>query len=253
LGYGAMIGKAEFNPLHPDAAKAVNRLRRFHEIVANHSLRYYPTLAINDGFAAYRDLSLRNRSVTHDFLMRSWRLHEELNKIEAEEGFPGVRFVVAAGFRMRGRRAGIDRTSRLFESIMSRYQSGDISAEQAIHQAAAIRQSHDIVPQLQANFAFTKAYLAESGGSKAGLGGPNFYVDAELFDRPLRSWIVSDGEIPWSSSRPQMTGAFYRVTGFPDERHPEGGPYGIRDGLQIAQRLSNDPNVLGALRKARKP
>lgn len=36
-------------------------------------------------------------------------------------------------------------------------------------------------------------------------------------------------------------------------KHVGGGPIGIRDGLEIAQQLSGDPNVLNALRAARKP
>ena len=71
LGYGRMISEAAFNPLDARAKIALKRLSRFHEIVASHSNRYFPTLALNDGAVAYRDLSLRSRSVTHDFLVRA--------------------------------------------------------------------------------------------------------------------------------------------------------------------------------------
>ena len=72
LGYGAMIAEADFNPLHGKATEAMRRLRRFHQVVAAHSFRLFPTLVMNDGAAAYRDLSLRSRGPTHDFLMRAW-------------------------------------------------------------------------------------------------------------------------------------------------------------------------------------
>jgi hypothetical protein len=67
---------------------------------------------------------------------------------------------------------------------MRRFQKGDLNAEQALREAARIRQPADIVPQLQANFAFSKAYVAESSGSKGGLRGANFFVDLTIFDTP---------------------------------------------------------------------
>jgi hypothetical protein len=252
LGYGSMIAAANFNPLNPQATASVRRLRRFHEIVAQHSSRYFQTLTINDGAAAYRDVSLRNRSVGHDFLVRAWALFQELNAEEAKSGFPGARVVLAVGFRVRGRRAGFDRTSKLFTSILKRFQSHEISAEQAIQEAAAIRQPFDIVPQLQANFAFTKAYLAETGGKAAGLPGNNFYVDAMLFKNGSPPWMTAGPAIKWSNVSPPINGEFFQVKDLLAWKFPEGGPAEMLDGLEIAKRLSNDPNVLDALRKAKK-
>jgi hypothetical protein len=252
LGYGAMISEAQFNPLHQKSKLALRRLRRFHEIVANHSLRYFRTLAINDGAAAYRDLSLRSRSVTYDFLVRSWSLFEEIKAEEIEQGFPGPRLVLASGFRMRGRSAGMDMTNRQFQSVMRRFQAKKISAEQAIIEAGAIRQAFDVVPQLQANFAFTKAYVAESSGSGGGLGGSNFFVDLSIFETPLPSWIQTGPQIPWSNPRLGLDATFARILDLVPYKHSGGVP-GILDGLQVAQRLAHDPSVLDALRSAVKP
>jgi hypothetical protein len=253
LGYGAMIAEADFNPLHPNAALALARLRRFHQIVAAHSARYFPTLVVNDGAAAYRDLSLRSRAPTHDFLMRAWKLFNSIKKDEIENGFPGARMVLASGFRMRGRRAGIDSTTKQFESVMRRYQSGEITAKQAISEAASVKRSFDIVPQLQANFAFSKAYVAERSGTRGGLGGANFFVDLALFERPTLAWIEKGAAVEWSDKKLHMTASFAPVLDFPRFKHVEGGPLGIRDGLQIAQYLTQDPDVLTALRTAGKP
>src|ERR1700733_6749270 len=136
LGYGAMIAEADFNPLHPKASEAMQRLRRFHEVVASHSFRLFPTLVMNDGAAAYRDLSLRSNENTYDFLMRAWKLFGNIREIETTQGFPGARVVLATGFRMRGRRAGMDASASHFSSIMRRYQKRKISADQAIREAA---------------------------------------------------------------------------------------------------------------------
>jgi len=251
LGYGRMIAEADFNPLHPKSKDALRRLRQFHQIIASHSNRQFPTLVMNDGAVAYRDLSLRSRSVTHDFLTRSWKLFKDIRTREEAHGYPGARLVLGCGFRMRGRGAGIDAANKHFQSLVSRLESGEIDASQAIHEAASVRPTFDIVPQLQANFAFTKAYVAESSGEQGGLRGPNFYVDIVLFASSTPDWLVLGPEIPWSHQRLGMQATFASVLDIVQCRHPEGGPIDILDGLQVAQRLAGDPDVLAALRTAR--
>ena len=252
LGYGSMIAEADFNPLHTRAKEALARLRRFHAIVAKHSGRYFPTFVMNDGAVAYRDLSMRTRSVTHDFLVRSWDLFCEIKTAEAVEGYPGARMVWATGFRMRGRRAGMDLRNTQFQSVMRRFQEKKISAKQAITEAAVIREYFDIAPQLQANFAFTKAYVAESMGSAGGLHGSNFFVDLSIFTEPVPAWIELGQTIDWSHRKLGLRTTFAAIQNLPPRRHVEGGPIGILDGLQIAQRLAQDPDVLLALRAAPK-
>jgi hypothetical protein len=253
LGYGAMIAEADFNPLHPKASEAMQRLRRFHEIVALHSARHFPTLVMNDGAASYRDLSLRSREPSHDFLNRAWNLFNAIKRSEDDRQLPGARVVLATGFRMRGRRAGKDATANQFKSIMQRYQNHDISPEEAIREAAHIRQAFDIIPELQANFAFSKAYVAESSGTRGGLGGARFFIDLTLFDTPLPSWLVLGETVKWSNETLRMEALFAPILELLPCKHEEGGPLGIRDGLQVAQSLTQDPNVLRALRAARKP
>lgn len=248
-----MIAQADFNPLHPEAKEALARLKRFHAVVAKHSGRYFPTLVMNDGAVAYRDLSMRTRSVTHDFLVRSWNLFSDIKATETADGHPGARMVLATGFRMRGRRAGMDLRNKHFQSVMRRFQRKTISAEQAITEAATIRQDFDIVPQLQANFAFTKAYVAESSGSGGGLQGPNFFVDMSIFAQPAPDWIELGPKIDWSHPRLGLQTTFAPVKNLLQRRHIDGGPIGILDGLRIAQELAQNPDVLSALRSAVKP
>jgi hypothetical protein len=177
LGYGAMISDARFNPLHSKASAAIKRLRAFHQQVAECSKRSFPTLVMNDGAVAYRDLSLRTNSVTHEFIVNSWEMFTAIKNAELAAGHPGPRMIIAAGFRMRGRRARIDQTAGHFGDLMARYQAKKISAAQAITEASRITRSLDVIPQLQANFAFTKAYVAESEGKAGGFAGPNCFVD----------------------------------------------------------------------------
>jgi len=253
LGYGQMISEAGFNPLNKKAKEAIRRIRRFHKTISEHSARYFPTLVMNDGAVAYRDLSMRARSVSHDFLSRSWTLFQAIKAEEAELGHPGARLVLACGFRMRGRRAGLDASRQHLESVIGRLQSGEIDASQAVHEAAAMQPRFDIVPQLQANFAFTKAYVAESSGSAGGLPGPNFYVDLALFGNTRPPWLELGPNINWESDKLNLQATFARLDAVSSNSHPAGGPIDILDGLAVAQLLSGDPDVLHALRVAEKP
>jgi hypothetical protein len=119
--------------------------------------------------------------------------------------------------------------------------------------SAQRRQDFDIVPQLQANFAFTKAYVAESSGSVGGLQGPNFFVDLSIFAQPMPDWIELGPTIDWSYERLGLRTSFAPIQNLPQRRHIEGGPVGILDGHQTAQGLAKNPDVLSALRAASKP
>lgn len=154
LGYGAMIARGAFNPTNPEAECAIKRIRQFHEIVRSHSRRIYlPTFVRNDGGVVYRDLSPRSRSVTYDFVTRALKLYVEINLKDRAEGHPGARMVIAAGFRARRNSRRPDKsTERLWQAV----NEGRLSARQAISQAANFREAFDVIPELQANFAFSR-------------------------------------------------------------------------------------------------
>jgi hypothetical protein len=249
LGYGKMISEAQFNPLHENSSAALKRLRTFHEHVAQGSKRSFPTLVINDGAVAYRDLSLRARSVTHEFVVNSWKVFKAIQEAEQTAGHPGARMIIAAGFRMRGRRAGMDQSAGHFRDLMERFQNRQISATQAIAEASRIHRTFDVVPQLQANFAFTKAYVADSDGKAGGLADPQCFVDLCLFDDPPPPWIELGQSVDWRNQRLGMATTFAPIRDIPSWKHIKGGPIGIRDGLQVARHLTGDQNILRALQK----
>lgn len=252
LGYGGKIADAAFNPMDERARSSISRMREFHRIVAEHSSRQFPSLVINDGVAAFRDLSLRDRSISHDFLEKSWELFNAINAFEAKRGDPGIRMVVACGFRMRGRRAKVESDHRKVNSILHRFREGRITAEQAIREASTARPSFDVVPQLQANFAFTKAYVAESSGRRGGLPGANFYLDTALLSDPTCTWPNGENGIMWRDKTLGLDTEFRRVLNLPKVKHPEGGASELRTGLEVAQFLAGDVDVLEALRSSSK-
>jgi hypothetical protein len=77
---------------------------------------------------------------------------------------------------------------RKLASILSRHRDGDISCEQAITEAFSYGPLAGASVPLQANFAFTKAFLADGSGTKAGFVGPSFFLDM-AFCEDLPVWL----------------------------------------------------------------
>lgn len=263
LGYGAEIKKAHYNPLDPQAKAAVKRIRQFHQVVADHSLRDFPTLVMNDGATAYRDLSYRTRWTTYDFVQRSYRLFEDIQSMERNLGEPGARMVVAVGFRLRGRASqSSELRGRYVKSLISAVHDNKMSVDEAITRASKFRRNFDLIPQLQANFAFTKAYIAEQSGSKGGLGGPRFFLDDLTLDfGKLENNDVGVTEvIKWNAETYGLGATFLAVDRVRSAKQTEQrngrthnhGPPSFRNALEIARYLSGDQKVLEALRKAKK-
>jgi hypothetical protein len=198
LGYGAMLRDVAFDPTHIQAEAAVDRLKKFQRVVASFATKDFPAMPINDGSAFFHDLSPRTHLVTYEFLKRAIEVFEKVNLLDHTDGHPGARMVIAVGPRMRisGVASG-DVGHR--ESIFQRVKDGVSTAEQAIHEAFRSGHIAGFVPQPQANFAFTKAYLADESGSRAGLGGATCYIDLSLFDDPIPDWISFTRTQSWST------------------------------------------------------
>lgn len=248
-----MIGEAELNPVDPKAKDAVSRLRAFHRVVAKHSARHYQTLVLNDGAVAYRDLSLRSNGPTHDFLQRSFSLFTAISELERRNKWPGARMVLGLGFRARGSRRGIDAAASRVDRILARMAAGEIHPEQAIREAASIQRYSDGIPQLQANFAFTRAYVADAAGSRGGLGGPRMFVDAALFENGQPpAWVTAGPIIPFKDARLNLTCAFAPVLDLraPGGRDDDTIP-GLRDGLEIGEAIAPTIALRAVIKAAR--
>jgi hypothetical protein len=99
---------------------------------------------------------------------------------------------------------------------------------------------------------FTKAYVAESSGTKGGLPGPNFYVDLVLFGNTRPQWLELGPNISWRYPKLKLEATFAVLQDVPKLAYPAGGPLDILDGLEVAKLFSKDSNVLSALRAAEK-
>ncbi len=195
LGYGSMLEAARFNPLDPGTKKAIDRLRAFQRTAVRRAHRVFPAMPINDGVAYFIDLSPQTNSVTADFLRRAIRVHVEMNREDQSAGYPGVRMVIAVGPRARIGRP--KRSESHLISIFRRLSDSTISTTQAIREAFVSGPVAGFVPALQANFAFSRAYLANEAGSRAGLGGPKCYIDLAAFVNPPPRWIYFSRQQVW--------------------------------------------------------
>jgi hypothetical protein len=67
-----------------------------------------------------------------------------------------------------------------------------------------VRRNFDIVPQLQANFAFARAYQAEKSGRRGGFEGPNLFLDTAVFRNGVPSWITTGQAVNWAPANPNV-------------------------------------------------
>jgi len=249
LGYGSMLKDVEFNPLSDNAQISVNRLKSFHDIIRQSSkAKVFNSLALNDGAIFYRDLSPRAKSVTFDFLNRAYKVHEQINKREQELGLPGCRSVVAVGFRIRDKNyTKDDLRSGIGQYLIEQVKSNTISFEEAILKALAIKPCYDVVPDLQANFAFTKAYLADNEGSEGGFGGSSFFIDSSIFGDALPNFIKVSDDKPQLNIK-GLDQPFFKVLEFENFKINHINKE-LLDAFEIAEKLTNDSNVNLKLKK----
>ena len=219
------------------AIAAIDRIEHFHRTVASHGSRYFPCYVMNDGAVAYRDMSPRSRGVTYDFIARAFNLFEAINEVDKAIGGYGARMVIAAGFRLRRE---IDFSTFLSEgkakSIKSRLARGEITADQAVNEALMSRNTQDAAPELQANFAMTRAYLAEASGTKGGFAGPNCFVDLALLSDPIPEWLRVRRTLVWSDRG--ISAKFAEIVDIDGARANASQQEGALDAFEIAQNLS---------------
>ncbi|MDF2181191.1 hypothetical protein [Neptuniibacter sp. CAU 1671] len=196
LGYGSMIESAKFHPKDKTTIQAIRRLKTFQQVAMGEASRTFRAMPINDGVAFFCDLSPRSSSVTADFLQRSITAFNKINTEDKKAGHPGMRMVISVGPRARIARP--KRSSAHLRNILSRLTERLISPEHAVNEAFTASPVAGFVPALQANFGFTRAYLAESGGSRKGFKGANCFIDMSLFETPHPNWISFNKFIEWS-------------------------------------------------------
>jgi hypothetical protein len=239
LGYGSMLRDCKFDSSSGLAKDAVNRLEIFNNTLKSESHRQLPVLQINDGAVLWRELSFRTKSVTIDFLKRSIHLFESVNKNDIAAGFFGARMVLAVGTYMRMSSSKYQsETNQNATNLIKAVNSGLITAEEAIHKACHYSPSFSAIPCLQANFAFSKAYIAESQGKSAGFEGNHLFIDASIFTDIIPSWLLHDRIIHWDY--PGLTSDFIQYKGLDLDQLNGSDGAGVLYTSQIAAKIITD-------------
>lgn len=238
LGYGSMLKECCFDPTSKNAENAINRLSLFNSMSLKHANLYFPILQINDGIAAWRELSLRTKSVAQDFLARSIEFFYDVTEAEIKQGYPGPRMVISTGIQMKmenlHKNIAKDRAERLIHEIADQ----KISIEEAIYKACSYTDYCNGVSALQANFAFTKSFLAEESGSKGGLPGNNIYIDLNLFENTSIKCLDIAEPFTWSEC-PGLETEFAKINEYSRENFMKYSDKELASTYTISKRILN--------------
>jgi hypothetical protein len=156
--------------------------------------------------------------------------------------------VIAAGFRVRRKSKRADHLiNGIGRHLLEQVESGEISVKQAIYNALNIRPTFDLTSELQANFAFSKAYLAESSGSKAGFIGANMFIDHTLLESLPPKWLQLGEEIQWKTDG--MESEFSPIIDIDSTSAGACNYEGILDAFEVAEKLSASEKIVKRLKR----
>lgn len=247
LGYGAQLNKIKYDFTNVGGDEVIKRLQDFHSIVAKKSHRNFRSLTINDGSAFFKDLSPNINSVTWDFISRCVDVFESVKKSELDSNNPGTRMVICAGFRARNENRSRSRNVGLEENILEKLKLGEISPVQAVKQAMQAPRYHDVVPEIQSNMAFAKAYNAESAGSSAGFKHNRCYIELSLFDSDIPTWIVFSDTVNWKFGDSLVE--FGELDSIDHAGCNKVNASGVLSAWEVAKRISGNLGIEKKLRK----
>lgn len=183
LGYGQPFIDSEWNLYDKRVIQNINRIDNLKWIF--HNINDYPiekTLMMNDGFIRNMDIVSIQDGMQQRYLYWFNAILNsfcKLNRCDKKYGFPGARGVLTYGHR--------------FDYMDNQLTAADI-----------VQTSKENIPkyeknilvyspkEFQMNTAFSKAYIMESAGSRAGIVGSNLYIDIDFLKRLTK--IIESGK-----------------------------------------------------------
>lgn len=182
LGYGEMIDRAGFDPAHANAKRPIARLRAFHRIVAEHSSGGFPTLVMNDGAVAYGNVELVRSDKVWRFIQRCWALYQAATDVDARNGGPGLRAVIAVGLRARGSSRGIVAEEKAIATLIDDLVAGRISEGRGAESPQKLRYRSATPGQLRLHARLRGGAVGDSG--RPARANPLFRHDGVQARRP---------------------------------------------------------------------
>lgn len=251
LGYGTQIYEAHLNPLSKKAKVALDRLESFNrhafkalEPIIAGRLRGIRALLVNDGIAVLRDLTPRSSEPTQEFLWLCYQLHLQIRTADEI----GARMVVCNGFRVRIQPTATSLNLKHSKAIAILSKMRSAPKEEIVREALQAHGPITSLSELQANFAFTKAYEAERRGKAGGLKGPQLFVEDSFFSDVDKSDFGLKGPSIQVELRKGMNVGFSVLERVPSQ--PRRSP-GVRNAIEIATVLTRDKKIEEKFRNGR--
>lgn len=160
LGFGAPLIEAKWSLKSKIAQKSVDRIKNLQGWLTGgaSAVTMGTKLYMNDGIVASIDVEPADSSLhdTLSFLEAILHDYNILNNIDKRAQYPGIRGVITCGHRF------CHDSSNMSQDLRSNHITAYYPAE------------------FQMNTAFSKAFIVEGSGSKAGISGANMYIDKDL-------------------------------------------------------------------------
>ena len=186
LGFGNVYSDNNWDLNDKQKHEVYDRLVAAHSAVLYFSTPFERDMILNDGIAKVfmPDDGPFNKSDINSvsiFFRHCIELHMAISQTEKANGYPGCRSVIAFG----------DSIEYLAEEVkFDDYVLNYTKPEGHEISSIAERVGNPTIiynpKELQMNTAFSKAYILESGGSKAGLLGNNMYIDQSVVDAIIK-------------------------------------------------------------------
>lgn len=180
LGFSKIFVEANWELNKSQMEKIYNRLEAAHSSALYYSTPFERNLILNDGIAKVfhpkSKVEDKNNILSISIFLRSCvELHMSINETEHENGFPGSRTVLAFGENIEYLTEEVR-----FDDYVWNYSKPKGSEISSLANSVG----NPIViynpKEMQMNTAFSKAYILESGGGKAGLPGNYMYIDKSV-------------------------------------------------------------------------
>lgn len=182
LGFGDQFRETGWNPTTEQWEAISHRLSQMYRMHCLNQVHLDNFLLIlNDGVVSTSTFPQSEDPNTGLNKLSKWlrgvvQSHIWINYEEKSAGYPGARAVISAGVRASYSFG----EARLDDLVLNSTRSTP-----GLSKVAEMLGNPLLVANpspLQMNTAFSKAYIVESTGSKAGLDGPNLYIDMVLLD-----------------------------------------------------------------------
>ena len=211
LGYGSNFYKSNWDITSELSLVNIKRIKSLQPFWLRVNNPFQEALfTLNDGLVRNFDITREHYPVILDWLANVIYTFDLINRLDTQNGHPGLRGVLAYGQRIKY----IDKnyTGR-GEYIQTSPERKDIFNKKIVVYSPS---------ELQMNTAFSKAYIIEGSGSKKGVSGNNLYIDLEVINKIVEignsgvreSYATVDGD-PLPPAEYTYSASFAEENGIP--------------------------------------